>query len=44
MDLKPYDFGAGRLKATTAPTFFVHGDADGMRLEHISEMFRLMSR
>jgi pimeloyl-ACP methyl ester carboxylesterase len=41
MDLKPYDFGAGRLKATTAPMFFVHGDADGVRLEHISEMFRL---
>ena len=21
--------------------FFIHGDADGVRLEHISEMFRL---
>ena len=21
--------------------FFIHGDADGMRLEHIAEMFRL---
>ena len=41
MDLKPYDFGADRLKATKAPMFFIHGDADGVRLEHISEMFRL---
>jgi pimeloyl-ACP methyl ester carboxylesterase len=38
---KPYDFGADRLKATKAPMFFIHGDADGVRLEHISEMFRL---
>ena len=37
----PYDFGADRLKATKAPMFFIHGDADGVRLEHISEMFRL---
>jgi pimeloyl-ACP methyl ester carboxylesterase len=41
IDLKPYDFGAGNLKATKAPMFFIHGDADGVRLEHISEMFRL---
>jgi hypothetical protein len=26
---------------TKAPMFFIHGDADGVRLEHISEMFRL---
>ena len=39
--LKPYDFGADNLKATKAPMFFIHGDADGVRLEHISEMFRL---
>ena len=38
---KPYDFGADKLKATKAPMFFIHGDADGVRLEHISEMFRL---
>ena len=38
---KPHDFGADRLKATKAPMFFIHGDADGVRLEHISEMFRL---
>jgi pimeloyl-ACP methyl ester carboxylesterase len=41
MDLKPYDFGADKLKASRAPMFFIHGDADGVRLEHISEMFRL---
>src|SRR5687767_6219551 len=41
MDLKPYDFGADKLKATKAPMFFIHGDADGVRLDHISEMFRL---
>ncbi len=41
MDLEPYDFGADKLKAAKAPIFFVHGDADGVRLEHIAEMFRL---
>jgi pimeloyl-ACP methyl ester carboxylesterase len=41
MDLKPYDFGADKLKATKAPFLFIHGDADGIRLDHISEMFRL---
>jgi pimeloyl-ACP methyl ester carboxylesterase len=41
MDLQPYDFGADKLKATKAPMFFIHGDADGVRLEHIAEMFRL---
>jgi hypothetical protein len=41
MALKPYDVGADKLKATKAPMFFIHGDADGVRLEHISEMFRL---
>lgn len=41
MDLKPYDFGADKLKATPAPFLFVHGDADGVRLNHIAEMFRL---
>jgi pimeloyl-ACP methyl ester carboxylesterase len=38
---KGHDFGADKLKATKAPMFFIHGDADGVRLEHISEMFRL---
>jgi pimeloyl-ACP methyl ester carboxylesterase len=41
MDLKPYDFGAPKLKATKAPFLFIHGDADGVRLDHIAEMFRL---
>ena len=41
MASKPHDFGADQLKATKAPMFFIHGDADGIRLEHIAEMFRL---
>jgi pimeloyl-ACP methyl ester carboxylesterase len=39
--LRPYDFGAEKLKATKAPMFFIHGDADGVRLDHITEMYRL---
>src|SRR5262249_22067684 len=35
------DIGADKLKATKAPMFFIHGDADGIRLEHVPEMFRL---
>jgi pimeloyl-ACP methyl ester carboxylesterase len=38
---KGHDIGADKLKATTAPMFFIHDDADGIRLEHIAEMFRL---
>src|SRR6185436_9683898 len=38
--LKPYDFGADKLKATKAPMLFIHGDADGVRLDHIAEMYR----
>jgi pimeloyl-ACP methyl ester carboxylesterase len=38
---KGHDLGDDKLKATTAPMFFIHGDADGIRLEHIGEMFRL---
>ncbi|HTF91075.1 MAG TPA: alpha/beta hydrolase [Planctomycetota bacterium] len=41
VELKPFDFGADKLKATKAPFLFIHGDADGVRLDHISEMFRL---
>ena len=41
MALRPYDFGVDKLKATNAPMFFIHGDADGVRLEHIAEMYRL---
>lgn len=35
------DIGADTLKATTTPMFFIHGDADGIRLAHVAEMFRL---
>lgn len=38
MASKPYDFGADKFKATKAPFFFIHGDADGVRFEHIAEM------
>lgn len=38
---KTDDLGADKLKATKAPMFFIHGDADGVRLEHVAEMFRL---
>jgi pimeloyl-ACP methyl ester carboxylesterase len=41
MASRPFDFGADKLRATKAPMFFIHGDADGVRLEHIAEMFRL---
>jgi pimeloyl-ACP methyl ester carboxylesterase len=39
--MTPYDFGSDKLKATKAPFFFIHGDADGVRLDHIAEMYRL---
>jgi pimeloyl-ACP methyl ester carboxylesterase len=38
---KGHDIGTDQLKASTAPMFFIHGDADGVRLEHVAEMFRL---
>ena len=41
MASKGYDFGAEELEATTTPMFFIHGDADGVRLAHVAEMFRL---
>ncbi len=41
MSSKGHDIGADQLKATTAPMFFIHGDADGVRLAHVAEMFRL---
>ncbi len=41
MDSKEHDIDPDRLKATTAPMFFIHGDSDGVRLEHVAEMFRL---
>ena len=39
--IRPFDFGAASLQGTTAPMLFIHGDADGVRLEHVAEMFRL---
>ncbi len=38
---KGKDITADQLKATKAPMLFIHGDADGVRLEHVAEMFRL---
>ncbi|MBI3790264.1 MAG: alpha/beta fold hydrolase [Gemmatimonadetes bacterium] len=35
------EFSAEKLRATPAPMFFIHGDADGVRLAHVAEMFRL---
>jgi pimeloyl-ACP methyl ester carboxylesterase len=39
--VKPYDFAADKFNAAKAPMFFIHGDADGVRIEHIGEMFSL---
>jgi pimeloyl-ACP methyl ester carboxylesterase len=39
--MRPYDIGADKFKATKAPMFFIHGDADGVRMEHIAEMYAL---
>lgn len=41
MDSKGHDLSAEQLKATPMPMFFIFGDADGIRLEHVAEMFRL---
>ena len=41
MGSKGTGIDADKLKATTSPMFFIHGDADGIRLEHVAEMFRL---
>lgn len=38
---KGKDLSADQLQTTAAPMFFIHGDADGIRLEHVAEMFRL---
>lgn len=40
-DAKGDNISDAQLQATTAPMFFIHGDADGVRLEHVAEMFRL---
>jgi hypothetical protein len=39
----PAETGYKKLSPTPDefPNFFIHGDADGVRLEHISEVFRL---
>lgn len=34
------DRNADNLKATSPPMRFSHGDVDGVRLDHIAEMFR----
>ena len=39
--MRPYEIGADKFKATKAPIFFIHGDADGVRMEHIAEMYAL---
>ncbi|HQU93515.1 MAG TPA: alpha/beta hydrolase [Pyrinomonadaceae bacterium] len=39
--MRPWDFGADKFKATKSPMFFIHGDADGVRMEHIAEMYAL---
>ena len=36
-----HDLSAAQIQATMAPMFFIFGDADGIRLEHMAEMFRL---
>ncbi|MBV6458634.1 MAG: 2-succinyl-6-hydroxy-2,4-cyclohexadiene-1-carboxylate synthase [Fimbriimonadaceae bacterium] len=38
---KGRELDAAKLKTTKAPMFFIFGDADGIRLDHIREMFRL---
>jgi len=40
-DANEQDLSADELQSTTAPMFFIFGDADGIRLEHVAEMFRL---
>jgi pimeloyl-ACP methyl ester carboxylesterase len=40
-DAEENDLSADQLQSTTAPMFFIHGDADGIRLQHVAEMFRL---
>jgi pimeloyl-ACP methyl ester carboxylesterase len=39
--MRPWDFGTDKFKATKSPMFFIHGDADGVRMEHITEMYGL---
>lgn len=39
--MRPWDFGADKIAAAKAPMFFIFGDADGVRMEHIAEMYKL---
>lgn len=39
--MRPWDFGADKFKATKAPMLLIFGDADGVRMEHITEMYAL---
>ncbi len=39
--MRTWDFGADKFAGAKAPMFFIHGDADGVRMEHIAEMYRL---
>ena len=38
--MRPFDFGIDKLAATKGPMFFINGDADGVRLDTIMEMYR----
>ncbi|MCW5935952.1 MAG: alpha/beta fold hydrolase [Fimbriimonadaceae bacterium] len=35
------DLDASQLEGTASPMLFIFGDADGIRLDHVAEMFRL---
>lgn len=39
--LRQYDFGADNFKATKAPMLLIFGDADGVKPDHIAEMYKL---
>jgi pimeloyl-ACP methyl ester carboxylesterase len=41
LDMTPFDWTAGAVRAITAPTLIVIGDSDGIRPEHAAAMFRL---
>jgi pimeloyl-ACP methyl ester carboxylesterase len=41
LDMTPFDWPAEAVRAITAPTLIIIGDADGIRPEHAVAMFRL---
>ena len=41
MEREPWDMSADAIRAIAAPTQLIFGDSDGVRLEHVAEMFRL---